>query len=219
MSGAVRWHAPDLMEAAPPVPAVDTVDHGQVQEPVVDGPAPLPLQLPTLEEIEAIQDAARRAGHEEGHAEGHAQGYAQGQAEVRRLIAQIEGILDNFTRPLARLEDEVVGALGELAVRIAGNLVGRAYEAEPALLAALVREATGTVGNSHREVEVRLHPDDITALAPLLSLPEGQRLVPDPGLSRGDLRVHAEAVRIDGTLQARLRSALAAVMRRAGAGQ
>lgn len=214
MNGAIRWHAPDLM-GAPLAPAIETVTDEHVPEPMAAEPAPAPLQLPTLEEIEAIQETARREGHEEGHAEG----FAQGQAEVRRLIAQIEGILDNFTRPLARLEDEVVGALGDLSVRIAGNLVGRAYEAEPALLAALVKEAIGTVGNSNREVEVRLHPDDIAALAPLLSLPEGQRLAPDLGLSRGDLRVHAEAVRIDGTLDARLRSVLATVMRRAGAGQ
>lgn len=213
MNGAIRWHAPDLM--TPQAPAIETVTDEHVPEPMAAEPAPPPLQLPTLEEIEAIQETARREGHEEGHAEG----FAQGQAEVRRLIAQIEGILDNFTRPLARLEDEVVGALGDLSVRIAGNLVGRAYEAEPSLLAALVKEAIATVGNSNREVEVRLHPDDIAALAPLLSLPEGQRLAPDLGLSRGDLRVHAEAVRIDGTLDARLRSVLATVMRRAGAGQ
>ena len=36
-------------------------------------------------------------------------------------------------------------------------------------------------------------------------------------LSRGDLRVHAEAVRIDGTLEARLRGALDAVIRQTGA--
>ena len=44
-----------------------------------------------------------------------------------------------------------------------------------------------------------------------------QRLVPDTSLSRGDLRVHAEAVRIDGTLEARLRGALDAVIRQTGA--
>jgi flagellar biosynthesis/type III secretory pathway protein FliH len=57
------------------------------------------------------------------------------------------GILDNFSRPLDRLEGEVVAALSELAVRIAGNLVGRAYEADPELLAALVHEALDSVRN------------------------------------------------------------------------
>lgn len=204
----VRWAPPALDAIAEPSP-LDAL----IIETITAEPPPPPLQLPTPEEIQAIREAARLEGFEQGRADG----YAQGQSEVRRLTAQIEGILDNFGRPLVKLEGEVVAALGELAVRIAGHLVGRAYEAEPALLRDLVGEALDAVGGSSRDVEVRLHPDDIAALAPLLSLEPGQRLSPDPGLSRGDLRVHAESVRIDGTLDARLRAALSTVMRKAGA--
>lgn len=208
MNNAVRWLAPDLLAVPEPPPE----EPFELTEPDPDHePEPL-LQLPTLEEIQAIQDSAEKDGFDQGHAEG----LAQGQAEVRRLIAQIEGILDNFSRPLVRLENEVVAALGELAVRVAGNLVGRAYEAEPELLAQLVNEAVDAVGGASRDVEVRLHPDDIAALAPVLNLAPNQRLTPDLSLSRGDLRVHAEAVRIDGTLDARLRGALDAVIRKAG---
>lgn len=201
---AVRWLAPELADFAS-APAAK----------VADVPVPRP---PSLEEIQAIEDAARHEGYEAGLAQGHQEGFALGQAEVRRLTAQIEGILDNFSRPLARLEDEVTAALGELAVRIAGSLVGRAYDADPVLLSELVAEALDAVGGATREVEVRLHPDDIHALAPLLALVAGARLTPDPALSRGDLRVHAESVRIDGTLEARLRGALETVVRKAGAG-
>ncbi|HAU81922.1 flagellar assembly protein FliH [Stenotrophomonas maltophilia] len=208
MNNAVRWLAPDLLAVPEPPPE----EQFELTEPDPEHePEPL-LQLPTLEEIQAIQDSAEKDGFDQGHAEG----LAQGQAEVRRLIAQIEGILDNFSRPLVRLENEVVAALGELAVRVAGNLVGRAYEAEPELLAQLVNEAVDAVGGASRDVEVRLHPDDIAALAPVLNLAPNQRLTPDLSLSRGDLRVHAEAVRIDGTLDARLRGALDAVIRKAG---
>ena len=198
----VRWLAPSLdVVMAEPLAAAE------------EERLPPPPKPPTLQEIQAIQDAARQEGLERGHAEG----FAQGQAEVRRLTAQIEGILDNFSRPLARLENEVVGALGELAVRIAGSLVGRAYQADPVLLSDLVSEAVDAVGGSTRDVEVRLHPDDIAALTPLLSLMSGIRLTSDTSLSRGDLRVHAESVRIDGTLEARLRAALETVMRKSGA--
>ena len=203
MNTAVRWYAPSMEE---PLPAV-------CEEEPVEMPHP-----PSLEEIQQIRDDAQREGYEEGLAQGHAEGLAQAQGEMRRLTAQIEGILDNFSRPLARLENEVVGALGDLAVRIAGALVGRAYLADPALLADLVGEAVDAVGGAAREVEVRLHPDDIAALTPLLSLNPATRLVADPVLARGDLRVHAESVRIDGSLDARLRGALDVVLRRAGAG-
>lgn len=203
---AIRWNAPDLLAAT----QLLLDEQALHDEPEIE-PEPV-LHPPTLEEIQAIQDAAEK----EGFAHGHAEGYAQGQAEVRRVVAQMEGILDNFSRPLVRLENEAVAALGELAVRIAGTLVGRAYQTDPELLAQLVAEGVDAVGTSSRDVEVRLHPDDIAALSPLLTLSPQQRLVPDAALSRGDLRVHAESVRIDGTLEARLRGALDKVMRQVG---
>jgi len=199
----VRWSVPEL--------ELDVAESGAVAvEEITPEQAPPP---PTLEEIQAIQQQAREAGHAEGFLDGQAQGYAQGEAQVRRLVAQIEGILDNFTRPLARLEGEVAAALGELAVRIAGHLVGRASVAEPHLLADLVTAALAAVGEITRPVEVRLHPDDITVLdtpAPHL------HLIPDPTLSRGDVRVHADTLRIDGTLNARLDAVLAEVIAQAG---
>ena len=179
--------------------------------PEEQAPPPVP---PTLEEIPAIQDAAYREGLERGLAEGHAEGFAQGQAEVRRLAAQMEGILDNFSRPLDRLENEVIAALSELAVRIAGALVGRAYQTDPVLLQELATTALDAVGGAQREVELRLHPDDIAALTPVLAMTAHTRLTADTSLTRGDLRVHAESVRIDGTLEARLRGALETVLNR-----
>lgn len=207
MNEAVRWFAPSLDEAM----AVEAAQAAANEAPV-EMPRP-----PSLDEIQAIRDDAQREGFDDGMAQGRAEGLAQGQGEIRRLTAQIEGILDNFSRPLVRLENEVVAALGDLAVRIAGGLVGRAYQAEPGLLAELVGEAVDAVGGAAREVEVRLHPDDIAALTPLLSLSPATRLVADHALARGDLRVHAESVRIDGSLDARLRAALETVLRRAGA--
>ena len=201
------------MTTAPPMrwmPApLDVVVSATAPEEQVPPPVP-----PTLEEIQAIQDAAYREGLERGLAEGHAEGFAQGQAEVRRLAAQMEGILDNFSRPLDRLENEVVAALSELAVRIAGALVGRAYQTDPVLLQELATTALDAVGGAQREVELRLHPDDIAALTPVLAMTAHTRLTADTSLTRGDLRVHAESVRIDGTLEARLRGALETVLNR-----
>ena len=101
----VRWAPPALDAIAEPSP-LDAL----IIETITAEPPPPPLQLPTPEEIQAIREAARPEGFEQGRAEGH----ALGQSEVRRLTAQIEGILDNFGRPLVKLEGEVVAALGEV---------------------------------------------------------------------------------------------------------
>lgn len=185
---AVRWNAPGL-------------SLGSAREPV--RPAP-----PSVEELQALEQAARA----DGYARGHAEGFAAGQSEVRRMVAQMEGILDGFTRPLARLDGEVADALADLAVRIAGTLLAREYMADPTLLADLVREALDAVGSGSREMELRLHPDDFGVLAPHLAGLDGVRLTIDAALGRGELRLHSESVRIDGTIAARLQSVLEAVM-------
>lgn len=186
-----RWVAPGF---EPPAPA-----------------EPLP-QLPSVEELQAIEQAA----YQEGWQRGHADGLATGQSEIRRMIAQMEGILDSFTRPLARLDGEVADALADLATRIAGTLVGHAYRADPTLLADLVREALDAVGSNSRDVELRLHPDDLGVLMPHLMTLDGVRLTGDTTLARGELRLHSESVRIDGTLDARLKACFDAILDDAG---
>lgn len=188
LAGAVRWNAPGLAPA---------------REEKFVMPSP-----PSVEELQALEQAA----HDEGYARGHAEGLVAGQGEIRRVIAQMEGILDGFTRPLARLDGEVAEALGELAVRIAGTLLGRTYIADPTLLADLVREALDAVGSSHHALELRLHPDDLGVLAPHLAGLDGVRLTNDSTLARGELRLHSESVRIDGTIAARLQSCLDALV-------
>ena len=188
MPDVLRWTAPGLSLAGRCEPAL---------------PPP-----PSVEDLQALEQAAR----DDGYARGHAEGLATGTGEARRMVAQIEGILDSFTRPLARLDGEVAEALADLAVRIAGTLIGRAYVADPTLLADLVREALDAVGSGHREMELRLHPDDFGVLAPHLAGLDGVRLTVDSNLGRGELRLHSESVRIDGTLAARLQSVLEATL-------
>lgn len=187
MESAIRWIAPGF---EPPPPAED-----------------MP-RMPSVEELQAIEQAA----FDEGFRRGHAEGLATGQGEIRRMVAQMEGILDSFTRPLARLDGEVADALADLATRIAGTLVGHAYRADPTLLADLVRDALDAVGSSSRDVELRLHPDDLGVLMPHLMTLDGVRLTGDTTLARGELRLHSESVRIDGTVDSRLRACLDALL-------
>ena len=178
--------------------------------PVFD--APPPPKPPSIEELQRIEERARKEGFEAGRREG----FKAGEAEVRKLIAQIEGVVEAMARPLGRLDDDVHGALGQLATRIAGALIGRAYEAEPELLAGLVRTAIDTVGPGQRDIELRLHPDDAAVLQPWLPQWRDARLVTDAQLARGDVRIHGDGVRIDARTDARLQAALAAVIHPAG---
>lgn len=161
---------------------------------------------PNVAELEAIGQAAR----DEGFQQGHALGLAQGQDDIRQLSNRLQGLLEAFARPLSHFDAEVESALAELAVQVAGILVGRAYVAEPALLADLVEEALRMAGPESRAAEVRLNPEDLAAVESLLTPSEQPRarLTADSHLGRGELRVHTEALRINGTLAARMQVAL-----------
>lgn len=161
---------------------------------------------PKLEEIVAIEKAAR----DEGFARGHSEGHAAGMVEARRLASQIEGLLDNFARPLAQLDHDVEILIGELATHIAGTLLGQAYQADPGLLAALVEQSLSVLGSERRNVEVRVNPADLAAIKPLLTLPGTVKLLADNTLARSDLRCTTDSMRIDASLDTRLQSALAA---------
>lgn len=186
LPGAVRWEVPSLDEPRPAGAGVE-----------------LPPQPPTLEEIEAIQ----RAAHAEGHADGYREGQAQAQAEARVVVARLEGLLDALLRPMAQLEDDVEQALASRR-RALYLLLREAYVEQPERLAALVHEAVESLGESRRRVEVRLHPDDLALLRPLLGELHHARLAADASLGRGDLRVHAEDVRLDARINTRLEQIL-----------
>jgi flagellar assembly protein FliH len=176
--------------------------------------APPPPKPPSIDELQRIEDAARKEGFEAGRREG----FKVGEADVRKLVAQIEGVVEAMARPLGRLDDDVHGALGQLAVRVAGALLGRAYDAEPELLAQLVRTALDAAGPGQRSIELRLHPDDATVLQPWLPQWSDARVVTDSQLARGDVRIHGDGVRIDARTDARLQAALAAVIHPVGGG-
>jgi len=197
---AIRWIAPDLYFPPP------------AEEPAEVSPEETVFLAE--EERQAIISAAREDGFNQGWKQGHAEGFTQGQneglalgqTEVQRLSRQLQAIIDNFSYPLRRLENEVIRELGTLAVRIAGYLVRRSYTARPALMQALVNEALQAADsdNTNSTLDIRLHPDDLAALQPLLRLEPHQRLLADSNLQRGDVRVHAPSVRIDASVDSRL---------------
>ncbi|MDC8012865.1 FliH/SctL family protein [Tahibacter soli] len=178
--------------------------------PSLDPPPPAPAP-PSVAELEGIAAAARA----EGYARGHEEGLAQSLGEQRRLAAQLAGVIDAFARPLGELGHDVQNVLGAAAAQIAGALLRREYVAEPALLAALVAEALAAVGDRDRKVEVRLHPDDLAAVLPLVAADPLARLAADATLARGDVRVHADNLRLDARLATRLDAVVAGLARSA----
>ena len=92
MSNVVRWLAPDLL--AQPEPVLEQEDAFELTEPDPEHEPEPPLQLPTLEEIQAIQDNAEKEGFEQGHADGYGQGQAEARVAGVQAIAKMHDVLN-----------------------------------------------------------------------------------------------------------------------------
>ncbi len=137
-----------------------------------------------------------------------AEAVESGRLEGRSLAAsELLSAAAARDRLLAEAREELV----ELALAVAEKLLRRVLagdrEAVRSLAEAALREARG-----RRVVRLRIHPDDVAALAPDLDGLAGARgveLLADPGLRPGDAVAETEA----GVADARIETQLAALRR------
>ena len=188
-----RWIAPsidELMEKKPPV-----VEEAAPIEDVEAEDAP---KLPTLEEIEAIQQDA----HDEGFAQGREEGLKAAEIENRHLLdeelakldeqrqqlasqraeleqqrealrqdaAYLQQVLDNMSHPLSDLDEVLETQLLHLTINIARQLIRRELKTDPGEIIAVIREAISILPVSENKIAIYLHPDDIHIVTESLAL-------------------------------------------------
>lgn len=188
--GYERWEPPSMGEPAPAAEPEET-------------PA-----LPTVADLEALEQQAR----EEGFAAGRAEGAAEGERERRALVARLEALLEAAVRPLASLDDATERELARLATVIARRVVAHELTVSPALIVQAVQQAARALPAATRTLQVKLHPDDLALLRELDVAESHWQLLPDPGLSRGDCQLESERSRLDARVDTRLAAVIDAVL-------
>jgi flagellar assembly protein FliH len=193
-----RWIAPsmeDLQESKPP-----PVE--EVQEEVIeDLDAENAPELPTLEEIEAIQQDA----HDEGFAQGREEGLKAAEIENKHIldeelakleeqrqqleaqraelaqqrealgeeIGYFQQLLENMNHPISELDEVLEEQLLHLTINIARQLIRRELKTDPGEIIAVIREAISILPVSDNKIAIYLHPDDMHIVTDTLSLGEG----------------------------------------------
>lgn len=189
-------------------------------DPAKDIDLPLPEVAPqliappapdTAELLRAAREEAYSAGFTAGHGTGLAEGreagrklahqeLAQGMAEAKAtFLAAIRG-LEEGTDALAI---QLSAALQQAVIRLAAQRAGAAIDAMPAAFLHRIDALAERVAQGMRKVRLRLHPDDLAAILPLLGGREGfgpDVIETDPTLMRGDAEVRAEGVTLSDLL-------------------
>ena len=177
------------------------------------------LQLPTADEIEAIQKKAYEEGFElgkqEGVTTGKQEGLAAGAAEIQEKTTELQNTITNFTQaldalttPFSELDNQVEDELVRLATYVAKEVVYREIQLSPELINQAVSTAISLLPAADRAITIHLHPEDaLIAKEHLQQIEDSKhswKIVEDAALSRGGCIVENDISQVDATVEKRL---------------
>ena len=153
------------------------------------------------------QDIARRA-YEEGFAAGEAEGRNFGESQYKVYTSRLEKHLEELSRSASLLEKASRDEVLALAMALGEYLAGRQIEftrdsIRPLLEKLLERHPFSAPEGNASPLEVSLNPKDLEQLGDHFVGTQGLRLVEDPELSRGSLRLSSPEGVVEATLERR----------------
>lgn len=172
--------------------------------------SPSAAPLLTAQQIEEIQQEAKKEGYQAGYQEG----LAGAKNEIKQQVQKLENVFQVLQAPLEQLDDQVEEELVTLALAIAKQIIRRELKTEPAHVIGAIREALASLPLSSRNIQVLLHPDDATVVRENLSTNESDedwKIMENPTITRGGCRIVTDTSTVDATLERRLAAVAAQV--------
>jgi flagellar assembly protein FliH len=172
------------------------------------------IPMPTVEEIEAIREAARQEGYAEGHAAGIAagrdagyqDGLDMGHAEAAAELTHLQNLATEFGHAVTAADEAISNDVLELALHLARNMVRTSFEVRPELILPVVREAIDYLPTLQQPALLVLHPEDALIVKSSIGHEldkTGWRVVEDDSLARGGCRVDTASNQIDAQIASR----------------
>ena len=214
-----RWEMASFGDDRPSTLARRAAEAAAAAPPADAAPAlPPGFNLPSVEELEAMREAARQEGFaqglEEGRAqgrgEGHAQGYAEGaeagQREAAAELEQLRQVAASFGDAIAQADETIARDVLELALRLARGMVRTGFDVRPELILSVVRDAIDQLPVLQQPAVLTLNPLDAElvrhGMAEELSK-GGWRIVENGSIARGGCKVETATNQIDAQAAAR----------------
>jgi len=162
--------------------------------------------LPSVEQLERIQQQAQQ--------EGYAAGFREGGALAAQHAARLQQVLNAFAQESQqfnqRLSDELLG----LALAISKQVIRESIKVHPELILAVVNEVLGELPHGHKHARLTLHPEDAVLVRTRLGDAinhSGWHILEDPKMTRGGCRLDTPDCDIDASLEGRWRRVVSAL--------
>lgn len=230
-----RWEMPDLTGVRKRIAQrLNELEEEQKEAGSEEAPEP---KAPTPEELEALREEARnegytagfeegrQTGHEEGKALGYQEGEAQGQEagfqsgyqqgldqaqhEVDQQLARLQSLIEQLQGPLQNLDQEVEAGLLSLVDLISRAILRREIGISREFLADVLREAVAALPAGHQRLRIYINPEDQQLVEAIKKdLLEENRIISDPQITPGGVRVETLQSLVDCTLENRYKKVI-----------
>lgn len=169
-------------------------------------PLPPPIAYPTVEELEAIREQARKEGYDEGREAGHADAMEAGLQASKEELQHVRALADSFSTALRDADQLIANEVLDLALQLAKGMLKNALQVKPELILPIVREAIEYLPVLQQPALLVLHPDDAATVRAGIGEEldkGGWRVVEDASVGRGGCKVDTASNQIDATAAAR----------------
>lgn len=145
-----------------------------------------------------------KTGEETGFQAGYQRGLEQAEQEVDQQLARLQSLIEQLQGPVAALDQDVENALLSLVDLVCRAILRREVKLERGFLTEVLQEAVAALPVGHQRLRVFLNPEDLNlAEAACEDLLEDYRLVGDPEVTLGGVRVETLQSLVDSTLESR----------------
>lgn len=203
-----------------------------VYEPPEADEAPEEVKPLTIEDVEAIRQAAfeegfaegktqgfekgeaegkeqgYEAGIEQGKAQGHEEGYASGTGLMEEKAQHWNDIIAQLDEPLKQLDNQVEKELIELVVGLAKAVIQTELKTNPEIILQSVKSAAEFLPFNTQQCQILLHPDDYEMVQESYGDKEINRrqwhLHSDPNVERGGVEIKTQASSVSYTMDERI---------------
>ena len=200
-----RWEPPSFDPPQPPKP-----------------PKVAPIYYPTVEEVEAIREAAykeayelgsnqgfvegRAAGYDEGKASGHEEGYKTGYQDAEEETLRLQNALGQLLEALSGMPEAIAEPLTQFSFEIASRLsANSSMERAPFVMA--VQEALMRLPRPGENLYLRLRAQEVETWRKIVEdpgLPFNCTILVDADVRPGHAYVEVSGARIDVGAEARI---------------
>ena len=167
----------------------------------------------TAKQIENIQKEAYKEAYDVGHKKGFEAGDAKALEQHHANIHALENIVSNLSQPLKVLDGDVEDQLLNLVVLITKQIIRRELKIDQGQIVSVIREAVSLLPLVSRNIDVRIHPEDLNLVMNKLSQESKEnqtiKFTADPSLNRGDCYVITESSQINASIESRLNAIIA----------